>query len=113
MKIDNSQLPQARAADPTLTAERKQVQGPDLLAAKQNTPASEKMRSSPELRIARGGDSLEISAAGRALLEESLRQQAKPADVARKAAQEARTGKTEAQTEKPPGEVPNLLLARK
>jgi hypothetical protein len=71
------------------------------------------------MRLARGNDSLEISAAGQALLEESLRDQDKPHDPAvteraDKTADAEITRKTaEPSARATPGEMPDLLVAKK
>jgi hypothetical protein len=111
MKVSVTQNQQALAADPALQKEGTQVRKTDLLAANSQTSPASKMQTSPELRIARGGDSLEISSAGRALLEESLKQRSNPLAAAKAAQQDAAEGK--ASEEKSAADVPSLLVAKK
>ena len=110
MMIDTTRTLPAPAATPARGSDRKQVAAPDPLTADRKADAARRGVGTPQLRAARGGDSLEISAAGRRLLEESLRPHADPQAAARKARAEALQARPPAQEDKPPGEVPGLLV---
>jgi len=119
MKIDTSLTPQTRPqTGPTPSEEKKQPGAMNVLADRQKATYVQNALKTPEMRLARGNDSLEISAAGRALLEESLRDKDRPHDPA-EAARAERSAEAQvarkAEPDKPavPGEMPNLLVAKK
>lgn len=120
MKIDAALTPLTRTpTGPAAPEEKKQAGAPNMLAERQRASYVQNSLKTPEMRLARGNDSLEISAAGRALLEESLREKDKshdPAEALRadKAAATENARQTAAPDDKlTPGELPNLLVAKK
>lgn len=120
MKIDTTLTTLTRPPSSPLAPEEKKQAGPaSVLSDRQKASYVQEALRTPEMRLARGNDSLEISAAGRALLEESLREKDRPHDPA-ESARADRTANAESarNASEPggmpqPGELPNLLVARK
>ncbi len=120
MKIDAALTPLARPpSSPAAPEEKKQAGPSNPLAARQQEGYVQKYQKTAEMRLARGNDSLEISAAGQALLEESLSNQDKPhgpavTERADKTANAEITRKTaEPGVKTTPGQMPDLLVAKK
>ncbi|MHB8077741.1 MAG: hypothetical protein ACYDIE_00620 [Candidatus Krumholzibacteriia bacterium] len=120
MKIDPALTPLTRPpSGPTAAEEKKQAGATNVLADRQRASYVQNALKTPEMRLARGNDSLEISAAGQALLEKSLREKDQPHDPAEaaradKAAVAENTRKAaDPAAQATPGEMPNLLVAKK
>ena len=120
MKIDAALTPLTRPpSGPTAPVEKKQAEPSNPLAARQQANYLQNSLKTPEMRLARGKDSLEISAAGQALLEQSLRELDRPHDPAESVrAEKAANAEIARKAVEPgekttPGEMPNLLVARK
>lgn len=119
MKIDTTLTPLTRPQPGSVDSEDKKAGPTRVLAERQKASYVQNALKTPEMRLARGNDSLEISAAGRALLEESLREKDRPHDPA----ESVRADKTadaliarkavEPGNQTTPGEMPNLLVAKK
>ena len=120
MKIDAALTPLTRPpSGPAAPEEQKQAEPSKQIASRQQENYVQNSLKTAEMRLARGNDSLEISAAGQALLEQSLREQDRPHDPA-EAARADRTADVEIARKAvepgertTPGEMPNLLVARK
>lgn len=120
MKIDAALTPLTRPPSGPAAPEEKKQAGPlNQLATRQQESYVQNSMKTAEMRLARGNDSLEISAAGQALLEESLRDQDKPHDPAvteradKTADAEITRQAVEPGAKATPGEMPDLLVAKK
>lgn len=120
MKIDAALTPLTRPpSGPPAPEEKKQAGPSNPLAARQQASYVQNSLKTPEMRLARGNDSLEISAAGLALLEQSLREQDRPHDPAeavradQTAIAEIARKAVEPGAKSAPGEMPDLLVAKK
>jgi hypothetical protein len=120
MKIDAAVTPLTRAPSGPAAPEEKKQAGPSSpLASRQQENYVQNSLKTAEMLLARGNDSLEISAAGQALLEESLRDQDKPHDPAvteradKTADAEITRKAAEPSARTTPGEMPDLLVAKK
>jgi hypothetical protein len=120
MKIDAALTPLTRPpSGPAAPEEKKQAEPSKQIASRQQESYVQNSLKTAEMRLARGNDSLEISAAGQALLEESLRDQDKPHDPAvteradKTADAEITRKAAEPSTRTTPGEMPDLLVAKK